>query len=224
MTDTARANMSSVDATRSALEAAYDALKAFPDGQEPSGTAKLILEAVEDVLCEEGAEQFSMRSVAGRAGISLAALQYHFGSKRDLLGQYFKLKNDEYHKALRPLIVRQESDPERAIRATIGFFAKDSVSERTHALYSQLLAISTHDEIARAAMQKHMEVYHGLMALLVARLEPQASDSEIFIRAAAIVSMMEGLGTFGFALRQRGRLSSATITRLADFAIAIAAG
>ena len=64
MTDTARANMSSVDATRSALEAAYDALKAFPDGQEPSGTAKLILEAVEDVLCEEGAEQFSMPSVA----------------------------------------------------------------------------------------------------------------------------------------------------------------
>lgn len=53
---------------------------------EPAETRTRILDAAEALFIENGFAATSMRAVASRAGVNLAAANYHFGSKEGLLG------------------------------------------------------------------------------------------------------------------------------------------
>jgi AcrR family transcriptional regulator len=62
------------------------------NGQGPGGpgssrreTSRLILEAAQACLCQEGYARFSTRRVADRAGVPLSQIHYHFGSKQGLV-------------------------------------------------------------------------------------------------------------------------------------------
>ena len=47
----------------------------------PPDTKQKILAAAEDLFATEGFHQTSLRAITGRAGVNLAAVNYHFGSK-----------------------------------------------------------------------------------------------------------------------------------------------
>ena len=55
-------------------------------GERPGKAA--ILRAAVEVMGEDGYEGASVRSMAARAGVSVAALYYHFPSKHDLLREF----------------------------------------------------------------------------------------------------------------------------------------
>jgi AcrR family transcriptional regulator len=48
-----------------------------------------VLEAAEALFAEHGFDAVSFRDLTGRAGVSLSAVHYHFGSKEALLGEVF---------------------------------------------------------------------------------------------------------------------------------------
>ena len=52
------------------------------DGED---TRKRILDAADELFSERGFSATSMRALAQRADVNLAAINYHFGSKKDLL-------------------------------------------------------------------------------------------------------------------------------------------
>ncbi|HYZ98151.1 MAG TPA: TetR/AcrR family transcriptional regulator [Acidimicrobiales bacterium] len=60
-----------------------------PKRQERPGKAAIMRAAVE-VMGEDGYEGASIRDMAARAGVSVAALYYHFPSKLDLLRQFLE--------------------------------------------------------------------------------------------------------------------------------------
>lgn len=60
---------------------------AEPSRKERPGKAAIMRAAVE-VMGEDGYEGASMRDMAARAGVSVAALYYHFPSKLDLLREF----------------------------------------------------------------------------------------------------------------------------------------
>src|SRR5690349_3690757 len=45
-----------------------------------------IIEAAERLIARQGYNATSLRQVIGEAGVNLAAIHYHFGSKEELLG------------------------------------------------------------------------------------------------------------------------------------------
>ena len=47
-------------------------------------TKDTILDAAEDLFAEQGFGATSLRQLTARAGVNLAAVNYHFGSKEDL--------------------------------------------------------------------------------------------------------------------------------------------
>jgi AcrR family transcriptional regulator len=51
----------------------------------PPDTKQRLLDAAETLFAQEGFHNTSLRAITGRAGVNLAAVNYHFGSKEALL-------------------------------------------------------------------------------------------------------------------------------------------
>jgi AcrR family transcriptional regulator len=102
--------------------------------RERPGKVALLRAAVE-VMGEDGYEGASMRDMAARAGVSVAALYYHFPSKHDLLRQFL---DEAYDIVLARL--------ERRLAA-----AAPTPTARLDEIVATLLASSLHDDFARLA-------------------------------------------------------------------------
>jgi len=58
------------------------------DRQQPS-TKEKILQAAEELFADKGLDATSMRDITTLAGVNLAAVNYHFGSKKGLIAAVF---------------------------------------------------------------------------------------------------------------------------------------
>jgi AcrR family transcriptional regulator len=101
--------------------------------QRPGKVA--ILRAAVSVMGEDGYEGASMREMAARAGVSVAAIYYHFPSKHDMLREFL---DDAWRIALDRL--------ERRLRA-----APDDPTARLDEIVATLVASQNHDEFAQLA-------------------------------------------------------------------------
>jgi AcrR family transcriptional regulator len=106
------------------LEPAMTALRAVKPQHE---TRTRILDAAEELFMQHGFEATSMRVLTARAGVNLAAVNYHFGSKHALIEAVFRRRLDPMNIARIAELERLEKDagaralsPETIIRAFIG--------------------------------------------------------------------------------------------------------
>jgi len=53
-------------------------------------TRERILDVAEELFGEQGLGRVSIRDITGKAGVNLAAINYHFGSKEDLIAAVFE--------------------------------------------------------------------------------------------------------------------------------------
>lgn len=78
-------------------------MRAIDSKQNPD-TRERILDAAEALFVEHGFEATSMRMITGRAGVNLASVNYHFGSKEALIQDVFRRRltwlNEERLRAL----------------------------------------------------------------------------------------------------------------------------
>ena len=65
-----------------------------------AGTRDAILSAACEIIAEEGFEKIRMRMVAERAGVSTAALHYHFDNREKLFAEALRLGDAEETTAL----------------------------------------------------------------------------------------------------------------------------
>jgi AcrR family transcriptional regulator len=96
-------------------------LRAF---KSPHETRTRILEAAEELFMRHGFEATSMRLLTARAGVNLAAVNYHFGSKDALIEAVFRRRLDPMNAERIAALDRLEAAggplaPERVIRAFI---------------------------------------------------------------------------------------------------------
>lgn len=104
------------------------------------------MRAAVTVMGEDGYEGASMRDMAARAGVSVAALYYHFPSKHDLLREFL----DEAYDVLLARLERRLVDADRAPVAQL-----DEV-------VSTLIASYLHDEFAQMASNVALREYTRL--------------------------------------------------------------
>ena len=67
--------------------------------KSPADTRSRILDAAEVLFMEHGFDGTSMRMITGRAGVNLAAVNYHFGSKELLIQDVFRRRLTALNKA-----------------------------------------------------------------------------------------------------------------------------
>ena len=58
-------------------------------------TKDRILHAAEDLFAQQGFASTSLRQVTSRADVNIAAVNYHFGSKDNLINEVFRRRMDE---------------------------------------------------------------------------------------------------------------------------------
>jgi AcrR family transcriptional regulator len=90
-------------------------------------TCTRILDAAEELFMQHGFEGTSMRHLTSRAGVNLAAVNYHFGSKDALIEAVFRRRLDPMNAARIAALEELEKDagarpldPETIIRAFVG--------------------------------------------------------------------------------------------------------
>ena len=93
----------------------------------PHATRTRILDAAEELFMQHGFEGTSMRMLTARAGVNLAAVNYHFGSKDALIEAVFRRRLDAMNAERVAALERLEKDaagrplaPAAVIRAFVG--------------------------------------------------------------------------------------------------------
>src|SRR6195256_428085 len=88
-------------------------------------TRTRILDAAEELFMQHGFEGTSMRQLTTKAGVNLAAVNYHFGSKDALIEAVFRRRLDPMNAARIGALEELEGSgrtlaPEAIIRAFVG--------------------------------------------------------------------------------------------------------
>lgn len=102
------------------------------------GNREALLEGAKRCLLEKGYSRTTARDIADAAGVSLAAIGYHYGSKESLLEQAFMAAMDEWFDDEKQELHEQAEGAEQAETAQ-GAPAVDSI-ERMRAFFGEVIA------------------------------------------------------------------------------------
>src|SRR5499427_5778412 len=78
--------------------------------EAPVATKDRILDAAEALFMEHGFEATSLRSITAAAGVNLAAVNYHFGSKEELFQAVLTRRLDPMNQERVDLLTRLENE------------------------------------------------------------------------------------------------------------------
>lgn len=96
-----------------------------------SETVERILDAAEQLFAEKGFAETSLRLITSKAGVNLAAVNYHFGSKKALIQAVFSRFLGPFCVSLERELDRRQAKPE----------TKVSLEELLELLVEQALAV-----------------------------------------------------------------------------------
>lgn len=176
-------------------------------------TKQAILDAAQRLFSEQGFNQTSMRSITADASVNLASVNYHFGSKKNLIQAVFK----RYFDVLMPDIEQTldqvaPTQGERGLRELFAallppILSLNGVSANGTAIFVQLLGRGyneTQGHLRRFIMQGYGDTVRKLVQAIHARL-PGLSDEEVFWR------IHFAMGSFVFSMA-----SSQALTEIAE--------
>ena len=165
-------------------------------------TKRAILQAAEVLFAEQGYAQTSMRSITARAGVNLASVNYHFGSKKNLiqavLKQYFDVLMPQIDSTLDNLEpVNGETGVQAVLSALIvPMLTLRKVQENGTELFVQLLGRGYNESqghLRRFIMQDYGVTVRKLTKAIKHCL-PEVSDEQLFWR------LHFAIGSFVFSM------------------------
>lgn len=158
----------------------------------PRDTRSRILDVAENLFGERGLDRVSVRDITKKANVNLAAINYHFGSKEDLIAAVFKRRVVPVNESrLAALALVEKASGKRApkledildafIRPAIPLSAEDADQE---AAFSKLFGrcLSEPSPEVEALLKKQFEPLAERMHAMLKRALPRLSRSEIFWR------------------------------------------
>jgi AcrR family transcriptional regulator len=154
-------------------------------------TALRALECLQELALEKGLDDVSMRDVAKRSGISLAALQYYYPNKAALLDAFVSQTVECYRRRIEAILA---TSPEGERFANlVRFTATETVQANRHGLLAMIEGRASHDDAARHAVGLFLQSYLIMMRDALAADAPDMPPAEALLQASLVVSMLEGL-------------------------------
>ena len=148
-----------------------------------------ILDVAEDLFSQQGFDRVSVRAITRKARVNLAAINYHFGSKEDLIAAIFERRllpvNQERLKALGALqgsrkSPRIEEILEAFIRPTIECSSGTPGGKAFSKLFGRCLSEPSPE--IEALLKRQFEPLAERFNAAIKRAMPKLSRSEIFWR------------------------------------------
>lgn len=156
----------------------------------------LILTASKAVLVDGGYAEFTLRRVAGKAGLPLRHLQYYFRSKSDLLRALIEHICEDYINRCDQRLAMEQDDPKERFIACIDFLIDDNRDPVSNTIFFELWALACHDSQANELVDRLYTYYRAYIARLIRELSPGLSNDAVSRRALQIVALIEGLTLF----------------------------
>ena len=166
--------------------------------REAAGTKERILDAAQELFGAHGLEGTSLRAVTAAAGVNLAAVNYHFGSKEELFRAVVRRVlgpvTDEHRRRIEEL-GGGEPSVEELLEAFVGPFARLTLGREDRSLARLVGRILTDsdEEIRRQTFEQTRET-DAMYLEAFGRSLPHLSRGELLWRFYAV------LGTIMFQL------------------------
>jgi len=160
-------------------------------------TAKAILNAAEELFSEKGFAETSLRNITTKAGVNLAAVNYHFGSKKELIQAVFARFLNSFCQRLDQQVdayLQQRGNEQPDLNTVLMMLpataleddkgAQDDLSQRRLGIFMRLLGLAYtqgQGHVRKFLKQEYGTVFNRYMALVTAA-SPQLSNEERFWR------------------------------------------
>jgi len=169
----------------------------------PGSTKERILRAAESLFARRGFDGASLRELTSAAGVNLAAVNYHFGSKEKLVEQIFRRRLDALNNSRLEALALVAGREETTVDDVLGAFirpALDLSHDETGSLFMRVLAraFAEHDDTLRQFLSENYGHVMRQFTAEFARLLPQLSKPELYWRidlvSGALTHAMSGFG------------------------------
>ncbi|MCZ8314134.1 TetR/AcrR family transcriptional regulator [Phreatobacter sp.] len=156
-------------------------------------TAQRALEALKSLAQEKGLDDVSMRDVARRLGLSLAALQYHYPNKAALLEAFVRQTVASYRERIETVLAVSAEGEHFA--SLVRFAAMETVHWDNHGVMAMIEGRASHDDAARNAILLFFRSYLDIMRDALMADSPGLPPAKALLTATLVISMLEGLPT-----------------------------
>lgn len=166
-----------------------------------------ILDTTMRVLAFEGDASATMRNIAERVGISLAAVQYYFPTRRDLLRNTIEKCIGTDARKMHDLGDDLNIDPRESLHKVLKIHVAGSRDPFVSKFFTALWALASHEDEMLDMMNEFYETECKKYSVLIKRANPMLTSEVCDARAALLMAQIEGLVLF----IAPGRLSSSRI-------------
>jgi AcrR family transcriptional regulator len=173
-------------------------------------TRQKIIDAAAGVFAEKGVEIASLREIMIAAGVNIAAVNYYFGSKADLLSVIIAERTEDLNNhrvALLDAAKRRNNGPpsiEDWLHALIGPFVEVTLSTdpgwRNYLRILNWLTITREEEYRQVVAETYNMLRHAFLDALTEIL-PNLSDEEVAWRFHSVIAVLRS------ALADRERIA-----------------
>lgn len=188
-------------------------------------TARKIVVAARELLMNEGYAQFSMRTVAARAGVHLANVQYYFKTREELVRALLDDTGARYRASYDELLASAPADRKARFEAVIDFNLRDIATWETRKYFIQLWALlASIDGSSGGLMDELYAIDIQQLSECIAELVPGTDPVEIRRRATLLAAMIEGMVVVRGAHSRSGSELKKLMARAQALAMQIALG
>jgi AcrR family transcriptional regulator len=169
-----------------------------------ASTKERILSAAEELFARQGFDGASLRQLTTAAGVNLAAVNYHFGSKGALVEEVFRRRLDHLNGRRTAALAQVSGRPDTTLEQVLDAFIRPAL-ELAHdgsggSLFMRVLAraFADHDDTLRKFLSENYGPVMRQFTTELARLLPQLSKEELYWRfdlvTGALTHAMSGFG------------------------------
>jgi len=170
----------------------------------PTGSTKeRILGAAESLFAQRGFDGASLRQLTSAAGVNLAAVNYHFGSKEKLVEQIFRRRLDALNNSRLQALSLVEGAETTTLEDVLSAFIRPALElshDESGSLFMRVLAraFAEHDDTLRQFLSDNYGHVMRQFTAEFARLLPQLTKQELYWRidlvSGALTHAMSGFG------------------------------
>lgn len=187
------------------LKRSFDSFRwrCTPAVNNPTSTKERILAAAEALFAQRGFDGASLRQLTASAGVNLAAVNYHFGSKEKLVEQVFKRRLDALNQHRLAELDKVAGKPDTTLEDVLAAYirpALDLSHEDNGSLFMRVLAraFAEHDDTLRQFLSENYGHVMRQFTAEFARLLPHLEKAELYWRidlvTGALTHAMSGFG------------------------------
>lgn len=193
-------------------------------------TKERILGAAETLFARHGFDGASLRQLTSEAGVNLAAVNYHFGSKEKLVEQVFRRRLDALNAQRLAALAKVAEQADTKLEDVLDAFIRPAL-ELSHddggSLFMRVLAraFAEHDDSLRKFLSDNYGHVMRQFTAEFARLLPNLSKEELYWRIDLVTGALT-LAMSGFGMIRRksdvseGAHREQTVRHLIRFAAA----